>query len=85
MKKANILETKSNNSEVDDMLPEYQFDYQKARLNRFATEFTEGSLIVVLEPEIARVFRTQETVKAILYAIAKAMSPKKEQKAVAGQ
>jgi hypothetical protein len=84
MKKANILEKKSNNADVDEMLPEYQFDYQKARPNRFATEITEGSLIVVLEPEIAQVFRTQEAVKAILSAIAKAMSPKKEQKAVAG-
>jgi hypothetical protein len=82
MKRANVLEKKSNNTDFDEMLPEYQFDYQTARPNRFVNEITEGSLIVVLEPEIAQVFRTQEAVKTILCAIAKAMAPKKEQKAV---
>jgi hypothetical protein len=55
------------------MLPEYRLDYSKARPNRFAAEIAEGSLVVVLEPEIAQVFGTEETVKAILRAIAQAM------------
>ncbi len=39
----------------DDMLPEYRFDYRQARPNRFTTDIVEGSLVVVLEPDIARV------------------------------
>jgi hypothetical protein len=58
-----------------DMLPEYHFDYSKARPNRFAEGIAEGSLVVVLEPELARIFKTPEQVKAILEAIAKAMPP----------
>jgi hypothetical protein len=57
----------------DDMLSEYQFDYSKARPNRFAKGIAEGSLVVVLEPELAQVFKTPEHVKAVLEAIAQAM------------
>jgi hypothetical protein len=56
-----------------DMLPEYHLDYSKARPNRFARGIAEGSLIVVLEPELARVFKTPEQVKTILRAIAGAL------------
>ena len=56
-----------------DMLPEYRFDYSKARPNRFAKGIAEGSLVVVLEPELAQVFKTPEHVKAILEAIAQAI------------
>ncbi len=57
----------------DDMLPEYHLDYSKARSNRFAKGIAEGSLVVVLEPELAQVYKTPERVKAILEAIAQAM------------
>jgi len=63
----------SAEKEVDELQPEYRFDYRKARSNRFASEIAEGSMVVVLEPEIARVFQTEEAVKAILRAIAEAM------------
>ena len=64
-----------NKNENEDMLAEYHFDYSKARPNRFAQGIAEGSLVVVLEPELAQVFRTPEQVKAILKAIAQAMPP----------
>ncbi len=67
----------------DDLLPEYHFDYSKSRPNRFAKDIADGSLVVVLEPELAEVFKTPERVKAILLAIAQAMPPK-ESKAVHG-
>jgi len=63
----------------DDLLPEYRFEYRQARPNRFASDVTEGSLVVVLEPEIAQVFKTSETVKTILRAIANAMRKAQEQ------
>ena len=61
--------------EQEDMLSEYRFDYNKARPNRFAKGIPEGSLVVVLEPELARVFKKPESVKAILEAIASAIPP----------
>ncbi len=61
----------------EDMLPEYHLDYSKARPNRFARGIAEGSLVVVLEPKLAQVYKTPERVKAILEAIAQAMPPQK--------
>jgi hypothetical protein len=69
MKSTHPLENGPEQAE-DDMLAEYHFDYSKARPNRFARGIAEGSLIVVLEPELAQVFKTSEHVKAILWAIA---------------
>lgn len=53
----------------DDLLPQYDFDYRKARPNRFVASIEEGSLVVVLEPDIAKVFTTPESVKAVLRAL----------------
>ena len=55
--------------DADELLPEYNFDYRKARPNRFAPNATEGSLVVVLEPDIAQVFTTPESVKQVLRAL----------------
>jgi len=55
--------------DFEDMLPEYAFDYRKARPNRFAPGIEEGSLIVVLEPDIAQVFKTPDSVKNVLRAL----------------
>ena len=38
------------------MLPEYRFDYRKARPNRFAARLKRGSRAVVLDPDVATVF-----------------------------
>lgn len=52
-----------------DMLPEYRFDYSKARPNRFAARVKPGSRVVVLDPEVAEVFATPESVNAVLRAL----------------
>jgi len=60
-------------SESDDMLPEYDFDYGKARPNRFADMTDKKSRLIILDPDIARVFSTSESVNKILRAIITAM------------
>jgi hypothetical protein len=82
MKKTDIIENGRDETE-DDMLPEYRFEYSKARPNRFAEDITEGSLVVVLEPELAQVFKTSEQVRTILRAIADAM-PQQEAEVPSG-
>lgn len=59
-----------------DMLPEYRFDYSKARQNRFAARMKEGSRAVVLDPDVAAVFSTPESVNAVLRALIETMPPK---------
>ncbi|MEW6348837.1 MAG: hypothetical protein AB1646_07215 [Thermodesulfobacteriota bacterium] len=50
----------------DDLAEEYNVDYDKVRPNRFAPGVSEGSLVVILDPDIARVFKTQAEVKSAL-------------------
>jgi hypothetical protein len=60
-----------------DMLPEYHFDYSKARPNRFADRLKRGSRAVVLDPDVAAVFSTPESVNAVLRALIETMPQKR--------
>ncbi|MEI6776355.1 MAG: hypothetical protein WCK70_05610 [Chloroflexales bacterium] len=62
-------------SEREDLKPEYQFDYTKAKPNRFAQQHADGSLVVILDPDIAHVFTTPESVKKVLRALIATMPP----------
>jgi hypothetical protein len=56
-----------------DLQREYEFDYAKARPNRFARRGTPESVVVVLAPDVAKVFRTPEAVNTALRALVAAM------------
>lgn len=71
---------KSRRAASNDMRSEYDFDYRKARRNRFATRMDKSRLVVVLDPDIAKVFTTPESVNSILRALIKAMSTKGKMK-----
>ena len=60
-----------------DMLPEYRFDYSKARPNRFAARLKRGTRAVVLDPDVAAVFSTPESVNAVLRALIDTMPRKR--------
>jgi len=78
MKKTSVSEPKNTEtgvSDVDAMLPEYHFDYQQARPNRYAAEIEPGSMLVVLDPDIAEVFKTSEAVNQVLRALIASMPP----------
>ena len=57
--------------------PEYRFDYSKSQPNRFATKMSQGSVAIVLEPDVAEVFRSPEVVNALLRSIISAMPSSK--------
>src|SRR5436309_11505914 len=61
--------SEAHHREEDEMLPEYNFDYQKARPNRFALRGEGGHLMVVLDPDVAQVFTTSAAVNAVLRAL----------------
>jgi len=62
------------------MLPEYAFDYRKAKPNRFAGRISKERVVVVLDPEVSKVFITPESVNTMLRALITAMpeSPKRD-------
>jgi hypothetical protein len=52
---------------------EYRFDYAKSKPNRFATRIEQGAVAVLLDPDVARVFKSAESVNGVLRAVAAAM------------
>ena len=53
----------------DVLLREYRFDYSKAKPNRFAGEMPPETIAVVLEPDIAAVFKSAKRVNAALRSV----------------
>ncbi len=60
-----LLEALVEELMADDLLPEYDIDYSRARPNRFAARRTEGRM-VVLSPDVAAVFPDADAVNAAL-------------------
>jgi len=63
MKKASPKKT-SNGTRA-----QYRFDYSKSKPNRFASQIKEGSVVVVLEPDVASVFNNSESVNQVLRSV----------------
>ncbi|MCO6449331.1 MAG: BrnT family toxin [Caldilineales bacterium] len=59
-------------TENDEMPDEFQFDYSKAKPNRFAGELEGCTVMVALEPEVAESFRTADAVNKALRSLIKA-------------
>jgi hypothetical protein len=53
MKKTSI--PKPAKAKLSDTLPEYQFDYSRAKPNRFTGNISEERLVVALDPEVSKV------------------------------
>jgi hypothetical protein len=75
------VSTKKSKRGTDALRREYRFDYRKARPNRFAARYKEGSRVVVLDPDIAQVFTTPASVNAVLRALLETM-PRKTSRSV---
>ncbi len=70
---SNAFENQLNSD--DELLSEYSFNYQKAKLNRFGNRSEAKRLnnIVVLDEDVARVFTTPEAVNKVLRALIESM------------
>jgi uncharacterized protein (DUF4415 family) len=69
----NTQASDTNQNLEDELLPEYNFDYRKARPNRFVTQEGKTPVTVTLDPDVAEVFTTSEEVNKALRAILSAI------------
>ena len=53
----------------DDLRPEYDLDYSQSRPNRFAPKMSDTVIAVTLEPDVAAVFGTSESVNRALRSV----------------
>jgi hypothetical protein len=58
----------------DDLRSEYDFDYAKSKPNRFASKLRKGGRLIILEPEVAKIFRDSGAVNKALREVAAAKS-----------
>ena len=54
--------------EAGELAPEYRFDYSKSRANRFANRVSRDAVVVVLDSDVAKVFRDPKQVNSLLRA-----------------
>jgi hypothetical protein len=77
-----MKKTKASDTGVsgpDELRSEYDFDYGKARPNRFADRINRDRLMIALDPDVSEVFTTAESVNTVLRALISAMpQPAKE-------
>ena len=66
---------KGRRAAVAELRGEYRFDYAKAQPNRFASKVDKDRVVVVLDPDIADVFRNSEDVNRVLRALITSMPP----------
>lgn len=71
MKKAPVRSSAPKREPV--LSREYRLDYTKARPNRFATRLKSDAVAVVLDPDVATVFKSSEAVNAMLRSVLSAM------------
>lgn len=63
---------KKASSERDDLLPEYDLDYTRAKPNRFASAKSQRT-VAVLDEDLSKVFTTTESVNKALRALIEAV------------
>jgi len=69
----NTSRTKPNTKRADGLRSEYRFDYTKAKPNRFAGRTHPRAIAILLDPDVARVFKNSESVNAVLRALVATM------------
>jgi hypothetical protein len=62
------MNQKPNDQSDKDMLPEY--DFSDGVRGKYVDRFAEGCKVVVLDPDVARVFTDSESVNRALRALA---------------
>jgi hypothetical protein len=64
------MKPKTEHSPGDDLRPEYDFDFSKAERGRYAKRIkTEGSNLVLVEPDLAKAFPDSAAVNAALRSV----------------
>jgi len=66
---------------VAEPAPEYRFDYTTSRSNRFARQLRHGTVVVVLDSDVAKVFRDAKQVNALLRATIAAVEKPRSKRA----
>ena len=76
--------TRKLDRRFEDMRKEYRFDYAKARPNRFAGVLKRRVTAVILDPDVASVFESPESVNRLLRSVIEALPSRAKRKGKRG-
>lgn len=68
MKKSNNKGKTAGRADIDEILPEY--DFGRGARNKFASRYSAGSAVVVLDPDVAAAFPNSAEANEALRALA---------------
>ena len=71
MKKAGRKHEAKNRMPDDEILPEY--DFSRSTRNKYAARYAAGSLVVVLDPDVAAAFPNSKEANEALRALSRIM------------
>ena len=71
MKKVKASQGKRRRSRTDEVRSEY--DFSRARPNKYAARYAKGSLVVTLDPDVAAVFPGAKEANDALRVLARAL------------
>jgi len=75
-----ISRSRRKQVDTDDLAPEYSIDYSKSKPNRFASRMPVDAVAVVLDPDVAEVFRSPTDVNNVLRALLATMPARRAPK-----
>ncbi len=64
---------RNSQSKRSEMRREYRLDYRRSRPNRFAPLMKDRTVAVMLDPDVATVFASSESVNTLLRSVIKAL------------
>jgi len=68
MRKSLSKDVAANRADADEILPEY--DFKRSSPNKFASRYAAGSVVIVLEPDVAAAFPSSGEANEALRALA---------------
>jgi hypothetical protein len=68
-----MRKAKQTRKTYGEMSAEYRFDYTRSRPNRFASRAGKHTIAIVLEPDVAKVFKRSESVNRLLRSVISAI------------
>jgi hypothetical protein len=71
------LTVRAKKKDSDALAPEYRFNYSAPKANRFAGQIRQGSVAVLLDPDVAEFFTDPKSVNAVLRALIATMPPRR--------
>jgi hypothetical protein len=80
-----MSKTRRSTKTSGDLREEYDFNYRKSRPNRFASRISEPVVAVVLEPDVAQVFGSSESVNQLLRSVIAALPDRGRRPRAAGR